>query len=429
MKTAFAALAGALVLAGCGGNDTTGASGASVVPSNAVAYAEIDSSLDSSQWERVQELLDRFPSRPQLVEELNEELRSENMTYEDDVEPALGDVVVIAAFEGDDDTGVVLTQPEDSNKFRALVTKLAEGDDVVFAEVDGWQAAAERQSALDALRSGPGSIADDEGFSAALGELPEDPLAFAWARGDLLTSGLGVIPYFASQSDAELDWIAGAVEARENGAALDVVANGPAADDAETYASERVDLAPADALAFVTFKPEAYATQLDQLPEEVRAFVRELEGESAAWVRPGAGTVEVTAVLGAKDPQRAKSALDDLLGGGAGLFLPIRSGVVGDDLVVTTAKSVEAAVREPSESLGESEDLDDAREAAGMPEENAGFLFVNVADALPLLALAGLAGVDLPQKELEDARAIRSIVAWSEPSDDGSNFELFVHIE
>jgi hypothetical protein len=92
----LAAALGAIALAGCGGNDTTaGASAIELAPADALGYVELDSSLDSDQWSKVQALLDRFPSRPQLVTELDKQLAREQLQWERDVAPALGDSVAV----------------------------------------------------------------------------------------------------------------------------------------------------------------------------------------------------------------------------------------------------------------------------------------------------------------------------------------------
>ncbi len=64
-----------------------------------------------------------------------------------------------------------------------------------------------------------------------------------------------------------------------------------------------------------------------------------------------------------------------------------------------------------------------------MPDVTAGFLYVNVGNIVPLLGLAGLAGVDVSKELIENLRPIRSVVAWSEPSGDTSTQTVFVHIQ
>ena len=64
-----------------------------------------------------------------------------------------------------------------------------------------------------------------------------------------------------------------------------------------------------------------------------------------------------------------------------------------------------------------------------MPDETGGFLYVDVADALPLLSLAGYAGVDVPKELLENLRPVSSVVAWSQADGTTSAQTLFVHIQ
>ena len=64
-----------------------------------------------------------------------------------------------------------------------------------------------------------------------------------------------------------------------------------------------------------------------------------------------------------------------------------------------------------------------------MPDETGGFLYVDVADALPLLALAGYAGVDVPKELLENLGRPLVVLAWSEADGTTSAQTLFVHIQ
>lgn len=429
MRLRLAALLGVALLAACGGDETSTASGAGVVPADAAAYVEIDSSLDSEQWQRVEDLYGRVaPGKPFFLEDPRQDFLPEGLSFEDDVEPALGDTVVLAWPKGGDEGRdvVLLTQPDDVGKWRSLIDEAAKQEDerYVLGEKDGWHAVAENQAALDAILEGDGSLAGDDGFAAALEQLPDERIATVWARGDVFDEAVPLLP-----QGGKPEWVAAAAEAREDGPALTLAVRAPDA-GGEAYRSERVEQAPSDALALLSFEPDAYGEQLERLPAPFRDLVAELEGEGAIWVRPGSGLVEVTGVFGARDPGRARAALDRLRAlVPQGLPAELRTGVVDGDVVVTTGPSVEAAVREPSESLGESDDFRVAREAAGMPDETSGFLFVDVADALPLLGLAGLAGVELPRELTDGLRALRSLTVWSEGSGDSGRVTLFLHIQ
>ena len=426
MRLALAAVLSALALAGCGGNDTVGASAADVVPADAIGFVEVDANLDSEQWRQVQALLDRFPDRPQLLELVNEQLAEEGLEYERDVSPALGPSVAVVFMSSDEQEAVLLTQPDDEDKWRELVRKAAEAGDeeYVLGEIEGWQAAAGDQAALDAVRKGGGSLADNDAFQAALGEFPEERIAFGWAGGEALRE---------EAPQLKLEWFAGALEARDDGGAATVVTRVSEGDAGKTYESERLDDAPADSLAFLSFNADGIRSQAasiapfaEMLGLPIGDLLAEIQGEAALWVRAGAGIPEITLVLDVADADRARSTLEQLL---RDVPLDLKLGVVDGQLVATTASSPEAALEAGGETLGDSADFKDAAEAAGMPGETNGFLFVNVADALPLLGLAGVAGADVPQQLLENLRPIRSVVAWSEADGRVATQHVFVQIQ
>ncbi len=426
MRVALAATVGAVLLAGCGGTGTTGASAAAagLAPANAKGYAELDTSLDSNQWKQAQALLDRFPKRPQLVDELNEQLREHQLDWERDVEPALGDRLVLVWLGKTPADAVVLTQPDDDAKFDALVRKAADGKPVVFGEVDGWRAAAESQSAIDALAAGGGSLEDDDAFQTALAKLPEDRLGFGWARGDAVPE---------ERAKLNFAWFAGALEARDDGAAATIVTSVSQGSAGAAYESKLVDLAPADALAFLSFDGaslRANTGAIGDLPGvlggPVKQLLAQVRGEGALWVRAGLGIPQVTLVAEVEDPGAAGTALRELL---AQVPLGVKVGVVDGKLVATNASSPEAALQGGGDKLGDSPDFQAAAKVAGMPDKTSGFLFVNVADALPLLSLAGLAGAEIPKELIENLRPIRSVVAWGEPEGSTSTNTISVHIE
>ena len=426
MKVWLSAALGAVALAGCGGNDTSGASAIELAPANATGYVELDSSLDSEQWEQVQGLLDRFPSKPQLIAELDKQLSEEQLQWERDVDPALGETVAAIWLGKTEDDVVFATQPEDDAKFKTLVDKIAEQSDeeYVIDEADGWAIVAEQQATIDALKSGDGELADNDAYQAALDELPGERLAFGWVSERALPDDFPKLQF---------QWLAGAIEARDDGPAATFVERANTEAGAN-YTSRRIDEAPADALAFLSFdakslrgQTSALAPLANLLGVRVDQLVADIEGEGAFWVLPAAGIPEMTLVLTTSSPARTKQQLEGLFEGSP---LPIRIGVVDDQVVATTALSpAQALDRAQSGTLADDEDFREAKSAAGMPDETGGFLYVDIADALPLLTLAEVAGVDIPDHLLENLRPIRSVVAWSEADGSTSAQTLFVHIQ
>ena len=427
MKVWFAAVLGAVALAGCGGDDTAGASAIGLAPADANGYVELDTTLDSEQWRKVQALLDRFPSRPQLVAELDEQLAEEQLQWERDVAPALGDTVAVIWVGQTEKDVVWATQPDDEAKFRTLVDKIAEEADTDYAlgELDGWTLVAERQAVIDDLKAGDGELADDDAYQAALDELPDERLAFGWVRKEALPADL---------PNLQFEWLAGAIEARDDGAAATFVERSTG-EVAENYTSRRLQEAPADALAFLSFDTKSLRGQTSSLAPlanllgvRVDQLVGDIEGEGAFWVLPAPGFPELTLVLTTSAPERTRQQLEELLDGAP---LPIRVAVVDDQVVATTATSPAQALQRArvGGTLADDEDFREAQAAAGMPDETGGFLYLDVADALPLLTLAGYAGVEIPKDVLENLRPIRSVVAWSEADGSTSAQTVFVHIQ
>ena len=85
----------AIVAAACGGTARNqsggiGTSGASLVNAGALAYVAVDSDLGSSQWQKVDSLLKKFPVRDRFISELKNGLADQHIDYEHDVKPALG---------------------------------------------------------------------------------------------------------------------------------------------------------------------------------------------------------------------------------------------------------------------------------------------------------------------------------------------------
>ncbi len=97
----------ALAVAGCGGSEaggsgavgTQGLAGAELLPADTVVYAAIDSDLDSDQWQQVDELLQKFPGRERLISEIRKGLSSEGVSFDDDIEPALGEALYFALLD------------------------------------------------------------------------------------------------------------------------------------------------------------------------------------------------------------------------------------------------------------------------------------------------------------------------------------------
>ena len=176
-----------------------------------------------------------------------------------------------------------------------------------------------------------------------------------------------------------------------------------------------------------------------------------LRGEIAFYARPGAGIPELTLALEEKDESGALATLDKIaarLAAATGARVepgtqgghPVKTitfgqfaihyGGVGGKVVITSGVNGIADYRGSGDHLPDSAEFKQAKDAAGMPDANGGFMFVDLKDALPLLeGFAGLAGQSLPSEVTENLRPLRSFLAWSEGSGGSRTFDAFLEIK
>ena len=228
-----------------------------------------------------------------------------------------------------------------------------------------------------------------------------------------------------------------------------------------------MDEVPGDVLAFISFTGEGYRNQLEQVTPAQRRMLEQfeqmlgvsveeltsvLEGEAALYVRPGVPIPEVTLVVKNDDEQRALRVLDKVARRAAALggapprtseadgvrikTLPlgpisVNYGAFDGKVVVTTSTAAVKSLRANDARLADDPDFEQARQAAGMPEQTLGFAYIDVEDTVPLLdGLARLAGEEtIPQEALANLRPVRSIVFFSEGAAEEGVFRAFVEIE
>jgi hypothetical protein len=166
---ALLALPALLLVTACGGSEqaaaTSTTSSASLAPRDAAVWAALDTDPESAQWQELTVLLERVPgARAALDELLADALEGEGLDWEEDVLQALGPEVVLVVPAGSG-APVVLTQPEDEERLRALADR---DEDTVLGERDGWTVVAESQAALDGYEQAmeEGTLADDPDFEA-----------------------------------------------------------------------------------------------------------------------------------------------------------------------------------------------------------------------------------------------------------------------
>lgn len=195
-----------IVVAGCGGDDDGGGGDDSPL-GNALAYAPadtpfvvaIDTDVEGSQFEAVQAIGERFPFADQARDALQDALSEEDLDFEQDVQPFLGNEFVVAATdirsftaEGDTDDFVGAIEAGDQEALDALVEKAnldeigeesgatlyeSEDGDITAVEGDTLVVAGSRELLEEALARHDG---DDnlgaEDFDSGVEDLQEESL-------------------------------------------------------------------------------------------------------------------------------------------------------------------------------------------------------------------------------------------------------------
>jgi Protein of unknown function (DUF3352) len=473
----------ALSAAACGGSDgVTGSAaevpeGAGFVPATAPAYISVNTDFDSDSWENLQALLDKFPDRERAFSQLREGLEAGDVGF-DEIKAALGPETALAvlAFEGENGTALGLTEAKDQAKLDALIQRLnesdASGDDAVKEVVDGWTIVSDNESAIDAAkRANDGdSLADSDQFKEAMGDLSGDAILRFYVDGAAAARQLDAQTQGAATSLAgggSLQTIAGQVTAADDGFGFDVVARTEGGTQPKTFKSELVSQVPADVLLYASFngigdqlKQASSNAQLQQqlgaiqglLGISVTEIADLFEGEGAFYVRQGAPIPELTLALSVDNEQQAVALVDRLaqrLGafGGGGAPTPTKIGDVDakrltiqnfavyyaafdGKLVISSATTGISELSGWGAKLSDDDKFKAAAESAGLPDETAGFVYVNIEDALPLLEnFATTAGEPLPNEARANAEPLSSALFYATAEEGKARVKGFLRIE
>lgn len=461
----------ALAAAGCGGAAKSGSSsssGAKLVRAGAIAYVTIDSDTGSDQWKQLDSLAKKFPARDLAIAGLESKLGEQGVNWEDDVKPAVGpeiDVAVVGS-SADNASFAVLTQPKDEGKFKALVTKMNSHDSgkpAVYRKVGDWYALSQTQQMIDRVLAPKDAktLADDPAYKEGLSKLTDAALVKTYANTKKLAALVGSqtldsAPYGSGlPALAKLDSVSAALSAEDNGLRLHGATLGQDSTGG-TYASELLAQAPADALAFLTFRGgNQTGSSLGQIGGALRAtlgvtgkqIAALFENENGIWVRPGALIPEVTAILQPDHTAAGLATLDKLAAALAasqgatvhhgaqrtidfGKFA-IRYGAAAGKIVITNAPGGVAGAGVSGEKLPAGADFEEAKSAAGLPDSTSGFIYVDLKNAIPLLegfaALQGGGGID--SSTAANLRPLRSFLAWGASSGDSQTFDAFLEIK
>jgi hypothetical protein len=482
----------ALLVAGCGGGGgnkgaVSSESGAKLVRSDALAFVSIDSDLGSSQWKQVDELSHKFPGRAKALAQIKQALSKQNVDYNDDIKPALGsevDIVVATGAKLSDTAFAFLTKPDDAAKYKKLVAKLNEssgpGDQAVYRAInDGWYALSRSQQMIDhVLKGGNSALSDDGTFNDAMGKLPADAVAKAYVNGQQLANLIRqVMQQSGSQFDLsstgidKLDFISASLSAESDGVRLHgaVSGSGSKALGSGNYTSKLMSGVPGDALAFLTFQGGSLADSLRKLEDNpqlgpaLKQFESNLgvsfgdildlfRNEVAFYARPGTPLPEFTLVLESSDEQKALGTLGKLFTrlGAVGLTRPcpnteqggvtmecvqvsrlaIHYGASEGKVFITTGPSAVSEYKASGNKLADDPDFKSAKSAAGLPDSNGGFIYLNLKDAIPMIeGLIGFGGINAPQEVTANLAPLRSLLLWSAGSGDTRTFDVFLEIK
>ena len=460
----------ALLAAGCGGGAKSGSStssGASLVRAGAIAYVTIDSDTGSDQWKQLDALAKKFPARDLAIAGLESKLGEQGVSWEDDVKPAVGpevDVAVVGS-SAENASFVVLTQPKDEDKFKALVTKMNSHDSgkpAVYRKVGDWYALSQTQQMIDRVLAPKDAktLADDPAFKEGLSKLTDAALVKAYVNTKQLNSVIraspqGASPYGSvSPSLAKLDSLSAALSAEDDGLRVHGATVGQDLTGG-SYASELLAQAPADALAFLTFRGGSQTgSSLGQIGGALQAtlgvtgkqIAALFENENGIWVRPGAVIPEVTAILQPDHTVAGLATLDKLaaaLAASQGATVhkgaqrtidfgnfAIRYGAAAGKIVITNAPGGVAGAGVSGEKLPAGADFEEAKSAAGLPDSTSGFIYVDLKNAIPLIeGFAALEGGNLGSSMTANLRPLRSFLAWGASSGDTQTFDAFLEIK
>ena len=485
MRALLASCAAGLVLvaSACGGGGGGALpGGADAAPASASAFIAINTDFSSEQWRRATALFAKFSGSSDLLKRVERALRKENVDFERDVKPAVGpevDVVFLDFANGGNDV-VGMTQPKDKAKFEALLKK---GTTPGFAtEVQGWTVFADSQAKLDRFKRARenGSLADERAFKDAVGKLDESSAVRAYVRGRDVQTALDAAlvrsgaPPNLTHAIGTLESIAASASAEPAGVRLDGGLGIEPALKPELFAATLASQLPSGALlyaalnrldrpldavlALVAKSNPKFESQLGQVEAVLGLSVERdidplLRSESALAVYPATPIPAIVYLLKISDEDKVRSLLDRLtaiarfaggtktstheMGGvqiqelqfvkqGFSLFTAVFNG----KLLVTNRHDAARAAIEGGERLSADPLYQQARRDAAVPDQTAGFVYLNLRDGLPAAyAFAERRGSVVPQVARENTKPLETALLYAVPDGNRLRTAGFVTIK
>jgi hypothetical protein len=456
----------AVLAAGCGGSKTgVGAgstpSGAAVAPSSALAFASVNTDESSAAWKNADALLQKFPIREKLLAQIQKALADNNLG---DARGLLGPELDVVVLDGAGSPQVVaLTQPTDTQKFDALLDR--QSPPAMHAEVDGWTIFSDKQAALTGFTSAQskGKLADVDSFKQATDQLPADANAIAYVNGAAAVTALKTaMPQTGSVPSFDFEWLGASLTARPDSVKLYGAVKSKQS-VVTTFTPSLLSRVPSGALVVLSFKGSdqlrqqlrdnpAVQGQLGLVQQSLGVSVDQLyaliSGEGVIYVRAGALFPEVTVVFDQSSPSAAQATVNKLATRVAGLFggkvsnaaipgvsgakkidigapVAIYYGIVDGALVISDATG--AFRGSASSSITADPVFQKASDAAGRPKASAGFVYVNIKDAIPLIeGLAQVAGTTIPPEVSQNLAPLVSFMAYGTAADGVTTFSALL---
>jgi hypothetical protein len=475
VRHVLAPVALALLLAACGGGGgeatQTTLTGAEMVPADAPLFFTVDTDLESEQWQTAQDLLDKFPGKDRLLDELKEGMSEDDVDFERDVRPVLGPELSVAWLDiEDDDTFVGFMQAKDEAKLNALLEK---GDDpLVHTKIGEWTVFSESQQVLDRFRRAQEGekLSGSDAYEEAVETVPEEALFKLYFGGPqvkrAIQKGLaeeGVPEGFTGQF-GNFRAAALALTAESGGVRLEADVLGGSDYDYETYEPQLPEQLPAGALLYFSFANlddparDALAAIEDFVPdfdeqrrqaEQAFGFSVEndvlplLENEGAFAIYPGRPLPSFVFALGG-DEEKAVRLMDKLgalleLGGEGGAREEQVEGITLKQIQIegtsifyaaldglfvasnTRSGVLDAAGDGPR--LADDEVYQAALEGADAEGETIGFFYGNLKTGLPyVFDFVEESGDEVPREARENVEPLESVVF--SVSQDGDRFEI-----
>jgi len=468
MKARLAVLAAlaAFAVAGCGGgggsssaSSSADTSAADLVPASAPVFVAINTDFSSDQLQAADELSSKFPIRARALRELRSSLRKEGVDI-DALRKSAGPEVDVAVLDLKLGTVVGFAKPSDPAEFNRQLE--AQQPPLAHTKSGDWTLFARTDAALTAVTSSEKKLADLQAYKDARGTLPGEAIVKAYANGAAITRAVGSSGMAFGQSlpTQKTEWVSAAVSVHDDGLDVQAHVKGEAASSVKNVDPELADLIPAGSIAALSFN--GLAPAIRQFAKTGAPFVAGIErvlqvpladiaravgGSSILYVKPSALIPEITLVAKTDDEDQALAVLDRLaraLGQGSapkhttvdGIAVreldlgsvSVYYGVVDGKVVVSDSSRAFASVQDgPDKPLTDDGVFSDAKDAAGMPDETNGWLFLNLKDGIPLVeSLAQLGNQRIPAEVDDNLRPLRSALVYGSRNGDLQDLVAFV---